>query len=300
MAGADEAAAVRREEELARLERAVAELGRQVEALRETADAARRGEADMLARLGAIEAAQAEHARNLREAVEAGTAAVTERIRSSGVNEYRQREAMETLSRLLGLAHPLPPTRMGAASPDFLLHVCQLVMKRRPGLVVELGAGASTIAIAAALRLNGEGVLHSLEHVPDYGAGVAEMLARQGLDGIARLHIVPLEPWTPPARSRLGQEWLWYAAPDDLGAEAPIDLLIVDGPPQSGQKTPRNRYPAVPHFRPRMSPGCIVLVDDANRADERAICRAWRAEWNMTLDFLRPFEKGLAMLTPLD
>lgn len=45
-----------------------------------------------------------------------------------------------------------------------------------------------------------------------------------------------------------------------------------------------------------MTPGCVVLLDDTIRADEREIATAWSQEWNLTLDLRHDYEKGLAIL----
>jgi hypothetical protein len=52
-----------------------------------------------------------------------------------------------------------------------------------------------------------------------------------------------------------------------------VDVLVVDGPP--GDTGLLARYPAVPVLRKAMSPTCVVLLDDANRADEQAIGKRW-------------------------
>jgi hypothetical protein len=74
----------------------------------------------------------------------------------------------------------------------------------------------------------------------------------------------------------LGEEvFLWYdiSDPDSIG---PVDLLVVDGPPSS--TGPLARYPAVPFFQSQLGPGAIVVLDDANRKDEKAVMQRWCEE----------------------
>lgn len=52
-----------------------------------------------------------------------------------------------------------------------------------------------------------------------------------------------------------------------------VDVLIVDGPP--GLTGDWARYPAYPLLREKLRPGAIVLIDDAQRTDERSIVEAW-------------------------
>ena len=52
-----------------------------------------------------------------------------------------------------------------------------------------------------------------------------------------------------------------------------IDLLIVDGPP--GSTGTRARFPAYPLLSERLAPSALILVDDLQRSDERAVVDAW-------------------------
>ena len=182
---------------------------------------------------------------------------------------FPQIQSLLALERKLGLTEALPPVRGWAASPDFLLAVADEVLGRRPRTVVECGSGVSTLVASRCLQLNGSGHLYSLEHDAHYGDRTRRMLQKYGLADWATVLNAPLhsEPSATP----------WYsedAIPQDL---APIEVLIVDGPPAA--TSPLARYPALPRLIPRMASIARVLLDDADRDDEREIVKRWEKEF---------------------
>ena len=68
--------------------------------------------------------------------------------------------------------------------------------------------------------------------------------------------------------------YTWYAPPKD---KMPDDfaLVICDGPPGT---TRGGRYGLLPIMKPHLKSGCLVLLDDAGRAGERAIIARWANE----------------------
>ena len=81
------------------------------------------------------------------------------------------------------------------------------------------------------------------------------------------MHYASLEP------SPGGWPGRWYALSD---VPETIDLLIIDGPPWTIH--PQVRGAAEVLFD-RLSPGAIVLLDDAARPGERMVARRWAANW---------------------
>ena len=65
----------------------------------------------------------------------------------------------------------------------------------------------------------------------------------------------------------------WYAVPEDAALPERVDLLLVDGPPS--YEGARVREPAMRMLAERLREGALILVDDANRPDERAMITAW-------------------------
>ncbi len=66
---------------------------------------------------------------------------------------------------------------------------------------------------------------------------------------------------------------LWYEL---HGVPERIDLLLIDGPPWTID--PEGRAKAARLFD-RISPGGIVILDDAARPGERLVARTWKRDW---------------------
>ena len=146
--------------------------------------------------------------------------------------------------------------------------------------VIECGSGASTVVIARALRRLGRGSVSALEHLPDQAAQVRELLAAEGLERWTTVIDAPLMP-VPVAEP--GCRWYARVALDQLPDRA--DLLLVDGPPASPEvgAQERSRYPALPLLRPRLGPGALVVLDDADREGERWVIEQWSTESGVDL-----------------
>jgi hypothetical protein len=201
---------------------------------------------------------------------------------------FRQVEALHGLYLDLKFDHSLPTTRGWAGSPDFLLELARHVRSVKPQAAVECSSGVSTIVIARALQLNGAGHVYSLEDNPQFSAETREALARHDLTQWATVIDAPLIP-----HDLGGRRWMWYEE-SRLPAGLRPDLLVIDGPVMTeGAMT---RYPAGPVHFPSLKNGATVFLDDANRADEKAILKHWRSEFPELSQHLVDCEKGLAVL----
>ena len=199
---------------------------------------------------------------------------------------FPQLQSLLSLERLLDLPKALPATRGWAGSPDFLLSLAEEVLAHAPDTIMECGSGVSTLVAARCAELNGRGHVYSLEHDPAYAAQTRGLLSKHGLSGRATVIEAPLVECSDGSR--------WYSAAA-LPADLPgIDLLVVDGPP--GTIGRLARYPALRQLRDRMNAAFTVLVDDADRDDEREMIRRWRAEDTMLDEVRLTAEKGLVVL----
>jgi predicted O-methyltransferase YrrM len=197
-------------------------------------------------------------------------------------HHYHQVEALEQLLPLLKLSATLPPSRGWAASPDFLLTLSSIVRKQKPKLVLELGSGVSTLVCAK----SGAKKIISLDHSNEFGEATREMLKEHKVIG-ANIRINEL--LTYPGGYK------WYS-PEALIGVKNIDLLVIDGPPSS--INPDARYPALEHLLPLLTKKAIVILDDADREDEKKLAQAFaHAMPNHKLTFLR-HEKGTAVISP--
>lgn len=203
---------------------------------------------------------------------------------------YEQIEALIWLTTQFRFRAPLPPMRKWAISPDFANLLAGIIRRQRPGLIVELGSGISTLVAGYALEQLGGGTIVSIDHAAPFSEAAQRQAVEHALDERIRFITAPL---TPIALG--GATWHWY----DLAAltlDAPIDLLVVDGPPQQDNPQPLARYPALPVLFERLRPGALIVLDDADRADERQIVARWLAEFPVTLVERSETEKGTVVL----
>lgn len=202
-------------------------------------------------------------------------------------DHYRQVEAILGLTWAIDPSVPLPPSRGWAASPDLLREVYRNVLEEPPNLVVEASSGTSTLVIAYALRRLGKGHVIALEHDASYAEQTRNHVIRHGLEGWATVVHAPLV-----MQQVEGKPMQWY---DIRGVEfpAPIDLLVVDGPPDTVQ--PMARYPAVPMLRSRFGQSTRVFLDDGSREDERRTAERWAELFHGTKEFMH-LEKGAWLL----
>ena len=223
-------------------------------------------------------------------AVLSAVIAMGQRVRAEIESRYRRTEALMAVYAAIEPRRPLPAPRPYMASPELLRAIVTAAFDERPGTILELGSGISTLVAAYALAKLGTGRIISLDHEARFVESVNRLLQEHDLSHVAKVLHAPL------VDVRAGEHrgrWYDLAALEREGVEA-IDLLVVDGPP--GKDQPLARYPALPLLASRLSPKACIVVDDARRPDERAMVARWRSEspgWE--LDEL-PTEKGTTLL----
>ena len=201
-------------------------------------------------------------------------------------NLYAQLEMRMALEKDLQLPCALPLTRGWAGSPDFLRHVHRIAMSLRPENIVECSSGTSTVVLARTAQMLGRGHVYSLEHDPVFARKTRAELERNGLQAYATVLDAPLRDHV-----LAGAHWRWY---ETAGLPDAIDLLVIDGPPSTTQALAR--YPAVPALNDRISKGGCVVLDDADRPDERAAVARWKSEFQYVSGEDLFAEKGIAFL----
>lgn len=159
----------------------------------------------------------------------------------------------------------LPNLGSWKADVSFLKVIADHVLDLKPDVVVELGAGATSLVVARALQMNGKGALLSFDQHRQFAEATQEWLRDNGLDG--QISHAPLG--AAPA----GWPGRWY----ELGPlPDKIDLLVIDGPPWTLHPYVRG---AAETLFDRMPVGGVVLLDDAARPGERIVARRWRRNW---------------------
>ena len=180
----------------------------------------------------------------------------------------------------LGLPHDaLPNLGSWKADVALLKLATDRIERHRPKVMVEFGAGASTLIAARALQRFGGGALISFDQHSQFVEATRRWLAEHGLE--ADLRAAPLEP------SPLGWPGLWYRHGD---LPERIDLLLIDGPPWTVHPLTRG---AAESLFDRIPVGGAVILDDAARPGERVVARRWRKRWpNFRFDLVKSGSKG--------
>lgn len=173
-----------------------------------------------------------------------------------------QEEKARLLDRLDLPADALPNLGSWKADTGLLNLIADTIERERPARVVEFGIGATSLAIAASLRKWGKGTHLGFDQHADFVAETKRWLGEHQL--AADLRHAPLAP------SPNGWPGLWY----DTGPLEPgIDLMVIDGPPWTVHPFTRG---AAEYLFDLLSPGGIVLLDDAARPGERLVARQWK------------------------
>lgn len=203
-------------------------------------------------------------------------------------NLFSQIEALLHIQKFIQWRQPLPAMREWAVSPDFAILLASEIIRCKPETIVELGCGTSTLISGYCLEKLGRGRVFSLEHERKYAGACRENVKAHGLEAFATVCDAPLCDIDLG-----GKTWKYYDL-SSLRNVSPIDVLVVDGPPWSVGRLAR--YPALPLFYNQLGEAAVILVDDADRADDRAIIERWIAEHpDLECTFL-DLEKGAAVL----
>lgn len=184
---------------------------------------------------------------------------------------YANVEAHTNLLALLRPRAPMPPLGGWALDAAVLQIVVELLWERRPELVVECGSGSSSVWLGYFAERLAPCRVVALEHDERFLRASRALVRMHELRNV-EIRDAPLEPWVGSDQQRFP----WYArtAWEDLHD---IGLLLVDGPPQATGALAR--YPAGPLLFPRCTANGVVVLDDADRPDERIIGNRWSTEW---------------------
>ena len=206
-----------------------------------------------------------------------------------------QMEDLAQILRLIDLRYPLNRLGGWAASADFIKIVFKeilVLIKKKPNpVILEAGSGVSTVLIAYLLeKYAPEATFISLDHDIDYKSKTERELA---LHNLTNVHLL----YAPLRKYQLEQElWYWYETTPlmEILQYSKIDLFSIDGPPMATQ--PLARYPVLPLLQDKLAQEYVLLLDDANREDEKAIIHRWKKEFGPFEAEHVATEKGTALL----
>jgi hypothetical protein len=218
---------------------------------------------------------------------------VNVKLNALAANTLTNREELRAMINIRPLLGPAPVQLGGwAMDAQFGELVAQTIFDTRPALVVECGSGSSTVLSTSCLHaLEQGGQVVSLDHEDEYAHKTRRLLQSSfspaEREATQVVH-TPLKEYDLD-----GDTYRWYDIPDDLFEANSIDLLVVDGPPE--HLNAQARFPAVPVLEPYLSESCVILMDDGNRSDERAIARHWAETLDASIQHI-PNNKGAWVL----
>lgn len=207
------------------------------------------------------------------------------------IDTYRQVMSGIEVDRLVGEG-VIEHLRGWAISPDALLVILRHIIKEKPQIILELGSGSTTVAITSLIeKFKLDTKLISVDHLQKYldqtrervryGKHVEYILAEIKGQNIAEI----------------GKHVKWYDAEAILNhtGSRKVDLLVVDGPPETTSK--KARLPALRALAGILAPDATIILDDYDRPDEQSAVADWLkfdAGTNPSVDSVET-EKGLAV-----
>jgi len=153
------------------------------------------------------------------------------------------------------------------------------------GPVLEIGSGLTTLVLGALAGRRGLPVW-TLEHHPEFLRNTEAKLRRYSLTNV-NLTLAPLRDYG---------DFCWYDPPLDA-LPRDFSLVIADGPPGNVKG---GRFGLLPVLRSHLAPGAVILLDDAERPQEKAVLEKWGTEYGLSHELHARDGKAWAICTFLD
>lgn len=178
--------------------------------------------------------------------------------------------------------------RMEEDACRFIGRLCE---ELKPKRILEFGSGLSTLILAHEVSKGNIEKIYSVDHLKDFSGHPREIIKEK--KAAVEFRHFPIR-----LKSYEGKLFQFYSVPEDfLESIAPLDLVIIDGPPYYYNSREAALY-AVYHY---MSPKGMVLLDDANRHNRETLyLERWKTHFGGNIDvriFRDEFKKGLASIT---
>ena len=186
----------------------------------------------------------------------------------------------------------LPAQNEWALPMDEQRFLANLVAHLKPQHILELGSGTSTQVLARACsQLHVPCCISSVEHDPDFHQSTIREIADQRKAGCRiALQFAPLV-----LREHGGKLLPVYRLhPRRFASPCPTDLVLIDGPPAALGGREGTLYQVLDFVRA----GTLVLLDDANRPEERAMLSRWQDNLGDAIEvkLLPEFSHGMAAI----
>jgi hypothetical protein len=225
--------------------------------------------------------------RNARLAYE--TVRSMQRYDQSSIKLYRQIEAAREIRNVIGDGFT-KNLRGWALSPDALLEIFNYIDKYRPKVILELGSGYSTPAIAEYCKARDyDTEIIAIDHDDEFYKKTSSMVEQY--DSVT-LQKAPLRKYEEESDI---YEWYNAGLIEKAVGKKKVDFIIVDGPPQTTNKLAR--YPVLRHLKQVFSKDYCIFVDDSDRKDESDMVKKWLEENPDLRAHYIPTEKGLYVVS---
>ncbi len=188
-------------------------------------------------------------------------------LKKRGEMDYEQLQAVVGLYSTLQPKLPLFQLRRYALGPDSASLYAYYIGLRRPGVVVELGSGASTVISGTQLKKNKKGKVISIDDDEHWVKDTQQMLKAQGLDKVAEVRYAPLKTINFQGETK---QYYDLSVLDDIKE---IDVLLVDGPIDRWDT--KNRLPGMYLLEDRLTENAVVFADDTFRPNWKAAAKLW-------------------------
>lgn len=170
--------------------------------------------------------------------------------------------------------------------------LADLIAHLKPHHVLEFGSGTSTQVLArAAAQMDSPCCITSVDHDPDFCRSTIRGLADRRRAGCQ----IALQ-FAPLVLRECGGKLLpvYRLRPHRFASHRPADLVLIDGPPAALGGREGTLYQVLDFARR----GTLVLLDDANRAEERAVLSHWQDNFGDAIEvrLLAEFSHGMAAI----
>ena len=200
---------------------------------------------------------------------------------ASGTPSDAETLALVQMQPLLQGLPYLPHTSSSLAYSAIKAVLNDIIINNRT-VVVEFGAGISTILISRMLQYNGltQVQLISFDHDEGWTRLINHYLEQHVTGTTVQVTHAPMAACTHALDNNQ-----WYQQDrvlETLSAfSGKIDCVVVDGPLAYKKKIAKARYPAYPVVKDMMAPRFSLFLDDTNRPGESEILQLWAQEGNL-------------------
>jgi predicted O-methyltransferase YrrM len=178
-----------------------------------------------------------------------------------------------SIEKKLNLKYPIVWNDF-AIEHTFAKFLIDQIILQQPVNIVELGSGLSTLLILKIIqKLGYKPNFYSFDSDSHFLNETQKVLISEGVFS-DNIHLV-FSPISDLSLS--GSSYKWYNTKDFKFGFDKIDLLVIDGP--LGALCKNARYPALVILKNYIKNGTLILLDDANRQDEKEIINLWKNEF---------------------